>query len=183
MLIDDARAEVLDLCQALIRLDTTNPPGRETAAAELLRDHLEAAGVECELVARDPERANLVARLRGSGDGPSLAFVGHTDVVPSDPRDWTHPPFDAVVDGGYLYGRGAVDMKNELARGPLRWPGWRAPASGRRATCGCLRSPTRRTARPTWGCGGCSSNARTSGPTSRSTRATACGCSSPTGAP
>jgi acetylornithine deacetylase/succinyl-diaminopimelate desuccinylase-like protein len=112
---DDAQAEVLDLCQALIRLDTTNPPGRETAAAELLRDHLEAAGVECELVARDPERANLVARLRGSGDGPSLAFVGHTDVVPSDPRDWTHPPFDAVVDGGYLYGRGAVDMKNELA--------------------------------------------------------------------
>ena len=111
----DLRAEVLNLCQALIRVDTTNPPGRETAAAVLLRDHLEAAGVDCELVARDPDRANLVARIPGSGGGPSLAFVGHLDVVPADPRDWTHPPFDAVVDDGYLYGRGAVDMKNELA--------------------------------------------------------------------
>ena len=111
----DLRAEVLSLCQALIRVDTTNPPGRETAAAVLLRDHLEAAGVDCELVARDPDRANLVARIPGSGGAPSLAFVGHLDVVPADPRDWTHPPFDAVVDDGYLYGRGAVDMKNELA--------------------------------------------------------------------
>ena len=90
----DVRAEVLSLCQALIRVDTTNPPGRETAAAVLLRDHLEAAGVACELVARDPDRANLVARIPGSGGGPSLAFVGHLDVVPADPRDWTHPPFD-----------------------------------------------------------------------------------------
>ena len=81
----------------------------------VLRDHLEAAGVTCELVARDPDRANLVARIPGSGGGPSLAFVGHLDVVPADPRDWTHPPFAAVVDGDYLYGRGAVDMKNELA--------------------------------------------------------------------
>ena len=62
---DDARAEVLDLCQSLIRVDTTNPPGRETAAAVVLRDHLEAAGVSCELVARDPDRANLVARIPG----------------------------------------------------------------------------------------------------------------------
>ena len=115
LIADDARAEVLDLCQRLIRVDTTNPPGRETAAAVVLRDHLEAAGVGCELVARDPDRANLVARIPGSGGGPSLAFVGHLDVVPADPRDWTHPPFAAVVDGDYLYGRGAVDMKNELA--------------------------------------------------------------------
>ena len=112
---DDLRTEVLSLCQALIRVDTTNPPGRETAAAVVLRDHLEAAGVACELVARDPDRANLVARIPGSGGAPSLAFVGHLDVVPADARDWTHSPFDAVVDDGYLYGRGAVDMKNELA--------------------------------------------------------------------
>jgi acetylornithine deacetylase/succinyl-diaminopimelate desuccinylase-like protein len=111
----DVRAEVLSLCQALIRVDTTNPPGRETAAAVVLRDHLEAAGVACELVARDPDRANLVACIPGAGTGPSLAFVGHTDVVPADPRAWTHPPFDAVVEAGYLFGRGAVDMKNELA--------------------------------------------------------------------
>ena len=109
-------SEVVDLCRALIRLDTTNPPGGETAAAKLLRDFLEPTGVDCEIVARDPQRANLVARLPGSGTGPSMALVGHTDVVPCDALDWTHPPFAAVVDDdGYLYGRGAVDMKNEVA--------------------------------------------------------------------
>ncbi len=106
--------EVTELARALIRVDTTN--GNETAAAVLLREHLAAAGVEAELVARDPARANLVARLPGSGDGPTLAFVGHLDVVPADARDWTHPPFGGVVDDdGFLYGRGAVDMKGEVA--------------------------------------------------------------------
>ncbi len=108
--------EVVNLTRELIRIDTTNAPGNETPAAALLRDYLEQAGIECELVAREPSRANLVARIPGSGAGPSLAFVGHTDVVPADPRDWTHPPFEAVVDDdGFLYGRGAVDMKNEVA--------------------------------------------------------------------
>lgn len=116
--IDDAglQEEVVALTRDLIRLDTSNHPGNETPAAELLRDYLAAAGVECELVTRDPLRANLVARIPGTSAGPSLAYVGHTDVVPADPRDWTHPPFEAVVDDdGWLYGRGAVDMKNELA--------------------------------------------------------------------
>lgn len=106
--------EVLDLTRRIIRIDSTN--GNETPVAEELAAHLEGTGVECELVARDPARANLVARLPGSGQAPSLAFVGHSDVVPADPRDWTHPPFAAVVDdGGYLFGRGAIDMKNEVA--------------------------------------------------------------------
>jgi acetylornithine deacetylase/succinyl-diaminopimelate desuccinylase-like protein len=109
----DVGREVLDLARDLIRVDTTN--GNETAAAELVRDRLAAAGVEAELVARDPRRANVVARIPGSGDGPSLAYVGHLDVVPADPRDWKHPPFAAVVEEGWLYGRGAVDMKNEVA--------------------------------------------------------------------
>ena len=115
---DDAglQAEVVDLTQQLIRLDTTNAPGNETRAAELLHDYLTDAGVECDLVAREPSRANLVARIPGTQSAPSLAFVGHTDVVPADPRDWSHPPFEAVIDDdGYLYGRGAVDMKNEVA--------------------------------------------------------------------
>jgi len=112
----DLRDEALQLARELIRIDTSNPPGRETPAALLLREYLEANGVACELVARDPDRANLIARLPGSGDGPSLAFLGHTDVVPADARDWTHPPFAAHVDDeGYLWGRGAVDMKNETA--------------------------------------------------------------------
>jgi acetylornithine deacetylase/succinyl-diaminopimelate desuccinylase-like protein len=111
--------EVVRVARDLIRLDTTNARepglGNETLCAEYLQDYLRSNGVDAELVAREPHRANLVARIPGGG-GESLAFVGHTDVVPSDPRDWTHPPFDAVVDDdGWLWGRGAVDMKNEVA--------------------------------------------------------------------
>ncbi|HEU4566400.1 MAG TPA: M20/M25/M40 family metallo-hydrolase [Marmoricola sp.] len=117
---DGLRDEVVALTRDLIRVDTSNTGvhggAHETPAAELLHDYLGDAGVECELVARDPRRANLVARIPGTGSGPSLAFVGHTDVVPADPRDWRHPPFEGVVDDeGYLHGRGAVDMKNEVA--------------------------------------------------------------------
>jgi len=112
----DLRDETTALLRDLLRVDTTNPPGRETAAATLLKDYLEASGVECELVARDPDRANLVARIRGTGDGPSLALLGHTDVVPADPAGWQHPPFAGHLDGdGYVWGRGAIDMKNETA--------------------------------------------------------------------
>ena len=100
----------------MLRVDTSNPPGNETEAAELLRDYLEAAGVKCELVAREPKRANLIARIPGTGEGPSLALCGHTDVVPADAQDWTHPPFGGHLDeDGYIWGRGAVDMKNETA--------------------------------------------------------------------
>jgi acetylornithine deacetylase/succinyl-diaminopimelate desuccinylase-like protein len=107
-------AEVIELTQALIGVDTTN--GNETAAAEVLRERLDDAGVDCAILGRDTARGNLVARIPGTGEGPSLAFVGHLDVVPSDARDWTHPPFAAEIDDdGYLFGRGAVDMKNEVA--------------------------------------------------------------------
>ena len=104
------------LARDLIRIDSSNPPGNETAVAAVLRQYLEAHGVPCELVAREPGRANLIARLPGSGDGPSLALLGHSDVVPADPRGWRHPPFSGHLDeDGYLWGRGAVDMKNEVA--------------------------------------------------------------------
>ncbi len=135
--------EVIQVARDLIRLDTTNARepglGNETLCAAYLQDYLARNGVEAELVAREPDRANIVARIRGfetvaerppqppdstTGERPpqppgaaaSLAFVGHTDVVPCDPRDWVHPPFEGVVDDdGYLWGRGAVDMKNEVA--------------------------------------------------------------------
>jgi acetylornithine deacetylase/succinyl-diaminopimelate desuccinylase-like protein len=116
--------EVVRVARDLVRIDTSNAParllgrrpGNETAAAAYLRDYLEGAGVSCELVAREEHRANLVARLPGTGEAPSLAFVGHTDVVPVDARDWTHPPFAGVIDDdGYLHGRGTVDMKGEVA--------------------------------------------------------------------
>ncbi|MFN2488865.1 MAG: M20/M25/M40 family metallo-hydrolase [Actinomycetota bacterium] len=116
--LDDGalRAEATSLLRDLIRIDTSNPPGRETPAAVLLKSYLEGAGVHCELVARDPERANLIARIPGTGEGPSLMFMGHTDVVPADAPTWTHPPFSGHVDeDGFLWGRGAIDMKNETA--------------------------------------------------------------------
>jgi acetylornithine deacetylase/succinyl-diaminopimelate desuccinylase-like protein len=109
------RGEVTDLLSRLIRLDTTNPPGNETAAAELLRDYLEASGVECELFARVPERASLVARIRGTGDGPSLMLLSHTDVVLADPSEWSVPPFSGEVRGDEVWGRGALDMKSQVA--------------------------------------------------------------------
>ena len=123
-------SEVVDLLQRLIRLDTTNPPGNETAAAELLRDYLEAAGVECELYARVPERANLVARIRGTGDGPSLALLSHTDVVLADPAEWEREPFGGELVGDEVWGRGALDMKGEVAASAvalaeLARAGWR----------------------------------------------------------
>jgi acetylornithine deacetylase/succinyl-diaminopimelate desuccinylase-like protein len=106
--------EVVDLTRRLLRVDSTN--GNETAVAEVLGGYLAAHGVAVELAGPDPARQNLIARLPGSGGGPSLAFVGHSDVVPADARDWTHPPFSAVLDDdGYLWGRGALDMKNEVA--------------------------------------------------------------------
>jgi acetylornithine deacetylase/succinyl-diaminopimelate desuccinylase-like protein len=104
------------LLRDLIRIDTSNPPGRATPAAMLLKDYLEANGVACELVARDPDRANLIACIPGAGEGPSMALIGHTDVVPASAEDWRHPPFSGHLDrDGFLWGRGAADMKNETA--------------------------------------------------------------------
>jgi acetylornithine deacetylase/succinyl-diaminopimelate desuccinylase-like protein len=109
------RQEVTELLQELIRVDTTNPPGNETAAAELLRDYLEDSGVSCELYAKIPERANLVARIPGSGDGPKLLFLSHTDVVLADASEWSANPFGGELRDGEVWGRGALDMKGQVA--------------------------------------------------------------------
>jgi acetylornithine deacetylase/succinyl-diaminopimelate desuccinylase-like protein len=109
------RQEVTELLQGLIRIDTTNPPGNETAAAELLRDFLVDAGVECELYAKVPERANLVARIPGRGDGPTLLFLSHTDVVLADASEWNADPFGGELRDGEIWGRGALDMKGQVA--------------------------------------------------------------------
>ncbi|HEY2937701.1 MAG TPA: M20/M25/M40 family metallo-hydrolase [Gaiellaceae bacterium] len=108
-------SEVAALLQELIRLDTTNPPGKETQAAELLRDYLEESGVDCELYAKVPERANLVARIPGRGDGPRLALISHTDVVLADPAEWSRDPFGGERVDGEVWGRGALDMKGQVA--------------------------------------------------------------------
>ena len=110
------RAEVTELLQELIRVDTVNPPGNETAAAELLREYLESNGVRCELFAKVPDRANLVARIPGGvDDGPRLALLSHTDTVLADAAEWDRDPWSGDLHEGEVWGRGALDMKGEAA--------------------------------------------------------------------
>jgi acetylornithine deacetylase/succinyl-diaminopimelate desuccinylase-like protein len=109
------RDEAVRLLQELLRVDTVNPPGNETAAAELLRAYLEESGVPCELYARDPVRANLVARLEGSGAGARLLLLSHTDTVLADPAEWTVDPWSGELKDGCVWGRGALDMKGQVA--------------------------------------------------------------------
>ncbi len=108
------RDEATVLLQNLLRLNTVNPPGNETIAAELLRDYLAASDIPCELVGRTRDRLNLVARLKG-GDGPTLAFLAHTDTVRADPEEWTRDPWSGDLVDGEIWGRGALDMKDQVA--------------------------------------------------------------------
>ena len=108
------REEVTALLQELLRLNTVNPPGNETIAAELLRDYLAQSGIPCELVGRSPDRLNLIARLPG-GDGPSLSFLAHTDTVRADREEWARDPWSGDLVDGEVWGRGALDMKNQVA--------------------------------------------------------------------
>lgn len=112
---EDLARETVELAASLIRVDTSNPPGGETAAARLISDWLAERGIESELVGPDPKRLNLVSRIEGRGEGPSLMLMAHTDVVPAPLENWTVDPFEGVIRDGWLIGRGAVDMKNELA--------------------------------------------------------------------
>jgi acetylornithine deacetylase/succinyl-diaminopimelate desuccinylase-like protein len=129
----DLQAEATDVLATLIRFDTVNPPGNERACQEWLKGYLEDAGLECELLcAEDPERPNLVARLRGDADGPSLGYLSHVDTVLADPADWRHDPWSGEVHDGALWGRGAVDMKSQtaaeaVAAAHLARNGWRPP--------------------------------------------------------
>jgi acetylornithine deacetylase/succinyl-diaminopimelate desuccinylase-like protein len=109
------RDEAAGLLQDLIRLDTVNPPGNETRVAEHLRSYLEANGVACELYARVPERANLVARIPGAADGPRLLLLSHTDTVLADPGEWQLDPWSGELRDGQVWGRGALDMKGQVA--------------------------------------------------------------------
>ena len=127
-------AATVELLQRLIRLDTSNPPGSERPAQEMLRDVLEPAGFECELVGRTPERPNLVARLRGEREGPTLCLLGHTDTVPAEAAEWSRGPWSGDVADGEVWGRGALDMKGQVAAevaaaAALAASGWR-PARG-----------------------------------------------------
>lgn len=104
-----------ELLQQLIRFDTTNPPGNEVMCVTYIRDLLEEMGFACTLLARDPMRPNLIARLRGRGDAPSLLLQGHVDVVTTLHQEWQVPPFEGREADGYVWGRGALDMKGGVA--------------------------------------------------------------------
>ena len=103
--------------QALVRIDTSDPPGNEAPAVEYLKTVLEREGIQTKVLSLDPKRPNLVARLKGNGKKRPLLIMGHTDVVNVDPAKWTHPPFSATRSGGYVYGRGTVDDKDNVVAG------------------------------------------------------------------
>jgi acetylornithine deacetylase/succinyl-diaminopimelate desuccinylase-like protein len=131
---DQLQSDAIELLSELIRFDTVNPPGNERPAIEHLDRYLSAAGFETQLFAADDNRPNLVATLTGDDDGPVLGLLGHVDTVYADPSDWSHDPWSADVADGFLWGRGSLDMKNQVAAeavgGATRArAGWR-PARG-----------------------------------------------------
>jgi acetylornithine deacetylase/succinyl-diaminopimelate desuccinylase-like protein len=131
---DDLERETTALLQRLVRFNTVNPPGNERAAQEHLAGLLGDAGFEVQLLGRTEERPNLVARLRGAFDGPTLCLLSHVDTVLADAGDWQRDPWSGDVVDGELWGRGALDMKSQtaaevVAAVTLARSGWR-PAHG-----------------------------------------------------
>jgi acetylornithine deacetylase/succinyl-diaminopimelate desuccinylase-like protein len=111
--------EAACLLAEYVRIDTTNPPGNERAAAEFLHGVLARDGIAAEIVESPNGRANLIARLPGTGAGKAVALAHHMDVVPATPSEWSVPPLDATVKDGYLYGRGSIDNKGGGIMGVL----------------------------------------------------------------
>ena len=108
---DAAHQEVVATLTQFVRIDTSNPPGNETKAAEFLKAFLDKEGIPSEIVALDPKRGSLIARLKGNGKKKPLLLLGHTDVVGVERDKWSSDPFEPVVKDGWLYGRGAADDK------------------------------------------------------------------------
>ena len=130
----DLQAETADVLWRLIRFNTVNPPGNERACQEWLRDYLADAGLECELLRDgDPERPNLVARLAGEADGPVLGYLSHVDTVLADAADWRATRGRGEVARRRVWGRGAIDMKSQVAAEAVAPRTSRAPAGARRA--------------------------------------------------
>ena len=105
----------VELLQNLVRFDTTNPPGNERECVSYIQRLLEQAGLETTVLSRSPSRPNLIARIKGIGQAPPLLLHGHIDVVPANAPEWLHPPFEANIIDGYLWGRGTLDMKGGIA--------------------------------------------------------------------
>jgi acetylornithine deacetylase/succinyl-diaminopimelate desuccinylase-like protein len=130
----DLQAETTEVLKRLVRFNTVNPPGNERPAIEYLAEHVRNAGFEVELLSATEQRPNLVATLEGRDDGPSLCFLGHVDTVLADPSEWRYGPWSGDVADGFLWGRGTLDMKSQVAAeavaaAALAGEGWR-PARG-----------------------------------------------------
>jgi acetylornithine deacetylase/succinyl-diaminopimelate desuccinylase-like protein len=126
--------ETTEVLQRLVRFNTVNPPGNERPAIEYLEQYLSQAGFRTEVLGVTDDRPNLIATLSGQGDGPTLVYLGHVDTVLADPSEWRHDPWSGDVEDGFLWGRGALDMKSQVAAeavagAALARQGWR-PASG-----------------------------------------------------
>jgi acetylornithine deacetylase/succinyl-diaminopimelate desuccinylase-like protein len=112
--VTDLHDRPVDLLRELLRFETVNPPGNERPCIEWVGDLLDAYDIKYDTYARDPDRPNLFATLPG-GDGPPLLLYGHVDVVPVTDQSWTHDPFEGILEDGYVWGRGALDMKAGVA--------------------------------------------------------------------
>jgi acetylornithine deacetylase/succinyl-diaminopimelate desuccinylase-like protein len=128
----DLQQETADVLGRLIRFNTVNPPGHERECQEFLRDYLADAGFGCELIGAEDERPNLIATLRGEADGPVLGYLSHVDTVLASPEDWSRDPWSGEQHDGYVWGRGALDMKSQtaaeaVAGAALAREGWRPP--------------------------------------------------------
>jgi acetylornithine deacetylase/succinyl-diaminopimelate desuccinylase-like protein len=134
MTADDLQRESTEVLQRLVRFNTVNPPGNERGAIEYLDRYLNDAGFETEILAAEHERPNLVATLAGEREGPTLCLLGHVDTVLADASEWRHDPWSGDLADGFLWGRGALDMKSQVAAeavagAALARRGWR-PARG-----------------------------------------------------
>jgi acetylornithine deacetylase/succinyl-diaminopimelate desuccinylase-like protein len=134
--VEDLQQETADVLSRLIRFNTVNPPGAEREAMEWLRDYLTDAGLTCELAGEEPQRPNLVATLSAAGgpdSGPVLGYLGHVDTVLATPDDWSRDPWGGDQHDGHVWGRGAIDMKSQVAAevvaaAALARQGWRPPS-------------------------------------------------------
>jgi acetylornithine deacetylase/succinyl-diaminopimelate desuccinylase-like protein len=114
-MLTEIEQEITRFLSDLIRINTTNPPGNETAAANFIAQYLAKEGFKTEVIESAPGRGSVITRLKGSGEKPNLLLLSHIDVVAANPSEWTVDPFAGTVKDGYVYGRGAYDMKGMTA--------------------------------------------------------------------
>ncbi|RPJ65185.1 MAG: M20/M25/M40 family metallo-hydrolase, partial [Alphaproteobacteria bacterium] len=113
--LDKIEQEITEFLSELIRINTTNPPGNETKAAKYIADYLAQDGFSSEIIESASGRGSIITRLKGTGEKPNLLLLSHLDVVAANPAEWSVDPFAGTIKNGFVYGRGAYDMKGMTA--------------------------------------------------------------------